>query len=48
MGGDGRINMSLRNRIVNFNPHLRMGGDLSAYAKEFNLDIFQSTPPYGR
>ena len=38
----------VRNYIRNFNPHLRMGGDIY-FRGELRADkIFQSTPPYGR
>ena len=34
--------------LHNFNPHLRMGGDLSNMLMANLEKIFQSTPPYGR
>ena len=33
---------------VNFNPHLRMGGDGRRSNRERYFRLFQSTPPYGR
>jgi len=36
------------NKYLNFNPHLRMGGDYKDWIKSLMMTGFQSTPPYGR